>query len=71
MFDNLTPDGLRELCATMARALTAAHAAIAGSKALAEWESRRDVHADLMTIQPDLWHACRVHEQAATTRKAA
>lgn len=65
MFDSLTLEELRELCDVMSRALYTAHAAIASSKALAEWESRRDVHADLMRIQPDLWHACCVHGKSA------
>lgn len=67
MFDSLTSEELRELCDKTGRALYAAHtAAIAPGQSLAEWNARRDVHADLMRIQPDLWHACRRHEHGAT-----
>jgi len=58
MFASLTREELAVLCATMSRALYTAHAAIARSKSLGEWNARRDVHADLMLTQPDLWRAC-------------
>lgn len=66
MFGSLTLEELTELCVKMDRALYAAHDASVGSKSLEEWNGRRDVHADLMSIQPDLWHACRADKKSAS-----
>lgn len=71
MFDSLTLEELTGLCGKMGRALYAARAAaVVPGRSLAEWNAGRDVHADLMRIQPDLWHACRLHEQSATGKAA-
>ena len=69
MFDSLTFEELRELCGKMGRALHAAHAAaITPRQSLAEWNAQREMHADLMRIQPDLWHACRLHDERGSAR---
>jgi hypothetical protein len=62
MFPELTLEELTELCAKMGRSLRRAHDIAARSKSLDEWSARRDVQADLMSLQPDLWRACRQHE---------
>ena len=59
MFTALALEELTELCVKMGRALYSNHGATVRSKSLEEWNARRDVHADLMSIQPDLWLACR------------
>jgi hypothetical protein len=62
MFPELTLEELTELCAKMGRALHRAHDVAIRGKPLDERSARRDVQADLMSFQPDLWRACRRYE---------
>jgi hypothetical protein len=59
MFARLNREELTELCAKMGRALHASHEASTEPGAAEAWDGRRDVHAELMRLQPELWSACR------------
>jgi len=59
MFASLDREELTELCAKMGRALHASHAASTEPGSLEIRGERRDVHAELMALQPALWSACR------------